>query len=606
MSYLSPLRLHFAGRFQANIPTINNNPGNYAPSVKLPRAQHPYMRGDCTWRLHGCRITAACDTRGRRVKDRRLTALIIADSDRQAPAKLVDLDPQQQNVSSIYGLEIRIADADGRNLMSSKFRAAPFSDLYQNRTTAAYGDGRLSASFQSILTDLVWDEEARRLPCLRDLYDQSRASNALSIKFNVDSYDNELVSPDFGTGRIVGTIGPWEDTEPREFVRGRHLVGEPDGKFNRAMAVVNHQTRKIYIDLGNSLPLETVAEGFADVGLLTLSHGDQDLGRVPYKAGDTEWYKRTAGIVEMPRHRRLTRQELAELKERPFALFATNPARERTLVLSEARSGLYCAPEERSLRLDPFDPPATVRILATRFGEPVPKARIHAFFDDGALQVTSGPPVAAPKSALRFPAFVEADPNGVATLKIVAGDPGRPREHIDGQIYAIRLALEETLSPAEKYRFVPTDVVSVRVWNYFPRGKRATWKHTVRPVFANYKRLYPVMSRFLDLTDLSDVKAHREALMLTFQVDIDHPNYMPVTRDLSPVVRKAILQWLRGLPRPKTPSSRDAMPDKQSIRRRFVAAPDVGGPRLGGERTKGYIQSPKSCPFGAGPRPAPS
>ena len=29
MSYLSPLRLHFAGRFQANVSTVNNDPGHF-------------------------------------------------------------------------------------------------------------------------------------------------------------------------------------------------------------------------------------------------------------------------------------------------------------------------------------------------------------------------------------------------------------------------------------------------------------------------------------------------------------------------------------------------------------------------------------------------
>ncbi|MDX6707435.1 MAG: hypothetical protein QOK16_2949 [Solirubrobacteraceae bacterium] len=36
MSYLNPLRLHFAGTFQANVSTVNNNPPNFDNSLFTP------------------------------------------------------------------------------------------------------------------------------------------------------------------------------------------------------------------------------------------------------------------------------------------------------------------------------------------------------------------------------------------------------------------------------------------------------------------------------------------------------------------------------------------------------------------------------------------
>ena len=33
MSYLNALRLHFAGRFQANVSTVNNDPGHFDNAI---------------------------------------------------------------------------------------------------------------------------------------------------------------------------------------------------------------------------------------------------------------------------------------------------------------------------------------------------------------------------------------------------------------------------------------------------------------------------------------------------------------------------------------------------------------------------------------------
>ena len=44
MSYLNPLRLHFAGQFQANVSTVNNDAAHYDNAAFLPQYQD--MEGD--------------------------------------------------------------------------------------------------------------------------------------------------------------------------------------------------------------------------------------------------------------------------------------------------------------------------------------------------------------------------------------------------------------------------------------------------------------------------------------------------------------------------------------------------------------------------------
>lgn len=60
-----------------------------------------------------------------------------------------------------------------------------------------------------------------------------------------------------------------------------------------------------------------------------------------------------------------------------------------------------------------------------------------------------------------------------------------------------------------------------------------------------YANLYPVMSKGLfDLADPSLAKERAMLLAFAFERDIDDPNHMPVTRDLSAGKRQAVLAWL--------------------------------------------------------------
>ena len=71
MSYLGPLRLHFAGTFQAAPSTVNNDPAHFDNATFQPGyqlLQGPGMvppngwfspQGDAAFRLLGCQVTSA-------------------------------------------------------------------------------------------------------------------------------------------------------------------------------------------------------------------------------------------------------------------------------------------------------------------------------------------------------------------------------------------------------------------------------------------------------------------------------------------------------------------------------------------------------------------
>ena len=136
MSYLNAVRLHFAGQFQANVSTVNNDPEHFRNSTfqqNFQWLQGPGMNppngwfnpeGDGGFRLLGCKITSAWTQSGPVDANDPVLSSKIADSDDRVCGKLADLDPQQQLVSEIWGLQVRLTDRMGANLLTGDFLGA--------------------------------------------------------------------------------------------------------------------------------------------------------------------------------------------------------------------------------------------------------------------------------------------------------------------------------------------------------------------------------------------------------------------------------------------------------------------------------------------------
>jgi hypothetical protein len=572
VSYLNPLRLHFCGRFQAAVSTVNNDPANFNNATFVTSDREPpnvgwNPRGDADWRLIGCRITAAWLADGSKAGiDDPVLACSIADSDRRVPAKLVDLDPEQQLVSMIWGLEVRIADARGETLMRGEYAPAAFHDIWGRAVGGVAGDVGGAAAYQSILSNLEWGT-IDGSPFLKQLRGSAK-DGMLSIKFNVDGFNLDITSAEFTRGRIVGTIGPATASEPRHFVDGRQFMAtaapgqgffQPQGQINFCPAVVNPKAGKIYLDLGNALPTTEPGGPLQQIGALALACDTGNaalvrLGEINYDAPG--WYEQTAGVIELPPGRKLTKDELKDCATNPLVLTLTPAGGQPAPAISEYPTGVYVRADQFVFRLNPGHK-VEVRLFATQFGQPYRGARILAVLDPSQLQGPP-PPVATPVNAITVPARVVANTKGVATLPIGAKDPGNPREYIDGQVYGVRPMLEETLIPGAGYPFNPGEFVSLLVWNAFEPDDPPTWYGCLQPIFQQYANLYPVMARFLDLSDYAAVAANRKLLLLAFGLDPHDPNSMPVTRDLSAAKRQTILRWLSelgpdGLPRLGTP-----------------------------------------------------
>ena len=557
MSYLDPLRVHFAGRFLAAPPTANNDPMHFNLATFKPDFRERSTeddakgwwnpQGNADWRFLGCKVTSAFQRDGTpAAADDAIHRMIVADSQERVAAKMCDLDSEQQLVSEIWGLQVRICNASGQTMMQGAFDPAAFMDIW-TRAPEIHNDGGACAWYQSVLRDLEWkDVSASRV--LSALRESSTASGLLSIKFNLDLYDMTFGSPTFTQGRVSGTIGPAHADEPSHFVMGRQFMTTavsggfftPVSGINFCVARVDDATRKVYVDVGNALTV--AADGtFNDVGLLSLECAGPapiTLGDIPYLAPD--WYRDTAGIAVLPADRELTDNEMRTVASNPLALTLTQPSKQPVVAIAEPPSGLWVRADRFVYRLDAGDS-AEVRIAATRFGQPYGGATVTLAFDPARLQ--QDPPTCVPVSALTFPASVQTDARGMATVTIGSSDPGNPRGYIDGQVYAILPTLAE-LATVTDYPANPWNFVSVLLWSAFDTTAPPVWHGCIQPIFQLYHNLYPAMDRFLDLSNYDEVCAHREMLILAFSLDVAHPNSMPVTRELSRAKRTTILRWL--------------------------------------------------------------
>jgi hypothetical protein len=588
MSYLGPLRIHFAGRFRATPATVNNDPANYGQiGGKLDEGFNP--TGDSGWRLLDCHVSGAFLGTGKEAPDDPVRRYRVADADRRVSAKIVDLDPQQQLVSEIWGLEIRLADRDDRTALRGLVAPAAMSDLWQRDQTAG-GDAGLSAAYQSVMGELEWGE-VNGSEVLAELRAAALATDQLSIKFNVDRFEMDRRSPDFMTGRIVGTIGAARPGEPRHFVLGRQLVAQPTpgggpmfkplNLLNSCPAVVDEDSRRVYIDLGNALPSSGVVDGEPMPRAFRLRSiaagqdpgtGYTDLGHVPVGGGD--WYERTGGIVAVPGPDEdpLGYEQIDHVLGERLELVSRAPRGKRqsgppTWQVAESLGGDHVRADRFVYRMEPGDV-AEVVLYATRFGAALGGASVIVYADPGQLQGPSGeeapsmesgfPRVAYPPDALDYDRHLTTDADGIARLTMRAGDPGGQRGAIDGQVFGLRPVLEQSLSIDEGRN--PGEFVSVLVWDRFEPLDPPTWYGTIEPIFGAYKSLYPVMDAVVDLSSYDDVCANREVLLFAFALPVSDPNSMPVSRDLSPSKRAAIVRWLGDLDeggRPRVGIGRD-------------------------------------------------
>jgi hypothetical protein len=559
MSYLHPVRLHFSGRFRADVSTVNNDTTHFDNAHFDPKFQTPgpgttngwwQPAGTGAWRLLDCSVTRACRDDGTAAAtpaEDSAVGLSVRESGDRSSAKLVDLDPDQQGVSMIFGLTVRVTDGQGRILVQGDLEPIPFFDLNFARSSAGGPQGA-SAYFQSALRNVEWGDVLAS-PCLAQMK-QVSAAGMLSIKFITDGY--QMGGQQRGYGRIAGTLGPYLDGEPHTFVIGRHLAPPAQSLYAPVDCVVDTARRKVLVDVGNSLPVEVASGDFQNIGDLTLVAGSgaaaKTLGALPYT--DTDSYPNTAGIYELPQGCALTDDELSAATQQPLHLVLSQQGSAPQTIESESDDGIYVGPEYFVFRLDPGQS-ASTDLFATRFG---------VLFAGATPQVQVTPMSLPETSPLPL---VTTDPktgaNGRAKLTITAVDAKNPRGYIDGQVYGISFSLDQ--SPVQPTDFDGANFISLLMFDSPEPHPVLDWS-AVHPIFEQYSHLYPrphgpnpyapfagqpPSHPAVNLDDYDSVAGFARHIVWALDLPIEHPSHMPVTRDLSDAKRAMLLQWLRDV-----------------------------------------------------------
>ncbi len=201
MSYLDYPRVHFSGSFRADPSTINNVPNNYNPEVypspnaldKVELYWNPFGSGSFT--LKDCTVArieySPTDCATTKDEDpiigQPVTSVPHSGGHYLPGGAIVDLDPMQQNVSEIWGLQMQIGGDD--TCIKGDFTPVSFNGIWIQcqGPTAPRSSASGSAVYQTQLTGIsITDTQASKSKFLGMLQGQT----SLSINMVVNAHNN--------------------------------------------------------------------------------------------------------------------------------------------------------------------------------------------------------------------------------------------------------------------------------------------------------------------------------------------------------------------------------------------------------------------------------
>ena len=575
--YLDSPRLVFSGDFQADVSTVNNDVRHYDVSTFEPRFQEPRSgsmlngwwnpNGGATFQFVDCNVKQVVYQDGSVATDSSADAMVsklVATADGRSAGKMVDLDPQMQMTSELWGIAIRFYSPDGGTLLEGDLLHTGFRDLQVRQFAEQGRNGQpLGATWSSILQNVRWGEprQSRLLDELRE----SSEDETLSVQLNGFGYYYAHNDGRFSMARLLGVVGPYRSDEPKNFAPARRLIGLPGASGSQQFMFSNFHVnnRNLTVDLGMSFPLLDPLGKLQDVGRLrvavaknaltpqpstamTLPASDSTVvGTVDYS--DANWLDRTAGIVSF----QLNAADAAELSQHQLVLLGDGSGGNDQVLACETTNGLSVRADQNVQRIDPGET-KSVDFYAYQWGKPLENANLTVSVarpsqsggGSGPNQPTAPIPLNNhPADKLTFDANLQTPANGKVTLDITGAAPGNPRGYLDGQVYVLPYQLDG-LPTSQQYSL---DAVFVHLRDEFAIPATPVWDDIVE-IMTQFGNLYPLMSRHIvDLANREAVLQHRKILLFAFTQKLEDPLYMPVTRDLSENKRKTIVKWLQSV-----------------------------------------------------------
>jgi len=598
MSYLDPPRFHFFGTCMVTPSTVNNATENYPVNVTYndnqPSAQNPnsvfwYPEGTAYFTLPGCSVTSAVGAKAAAAGDALVGAQLTVVAWGGPPAadgRISDIDPDMQVRSLLVGVRIAVTlPGASAPALTGTMRPANIIDLWGRGVAGG-------CMFMSVLEDLAWGD-AGGSQLLKDL--QNKSKSMLSIKFNLDLCDTNPADPpdQFQNGRIAGTIGPYYDGEGIHVLNARRAwIGSPlvaqtpsTPLFNAPFKIADKILR---LDLGNSIPAvpadnapllqSPFAEGSA--GIVLDPRGANIFIPVYATAADyTTRYTNAAGIFDID-----LGANAATIEDKPLAVTydaapiaaatpavvgveaariksgidhgATHGHVGRPIALAENPDGYFAAMDYVALRLQNGAPSwsdtadandatevtadADVPVYCTKFGQPA-KTTVDVSITPNQYQWASPDGESpwfinnVPLTAISFEQSVQVV-KGVGTARFTAGpldlSQKEPRrKFVDGQLFTFTFTHTMDLVTPKNPGTIP---LTLLVFEDTPVVENPTWTIDIAPIFLQYARLYPFMTKnVVDLSNYAAVVQNAARIRGAINRPRNDPSFMPVTRDLS-------------------------------------------------------------------------
>ncbi|HWM95280.1 MAG TPA: hypothetical protein VN493_31285 [Thermoanaerobaculia bacterium] len=250
MSYLDVPRIQFGGLFFTNPATINNIIQNYNPKVPLKNAQGQYLP-NAVWNPTGvarawlaqCSVLSVVDASGTYSSAPGSDPVIGAPVETPSPstqkqmpnstsnydfAKMVDLDPEQQGRSALFGLRIYVTLPNGAGC--SGLVTVPELQYLLNRVPNPQSSWGAVGTWMGQMTDVTWSGDLSSSPFLTQF--QAACGQGIAVKLTVDLHQNNPATANtqgnmFCYGRVLGSLGPIGTGELPQVVPGRQISPPP-------------------------------------------------------------------------------------------------------------------------------------------------------------------------------------------------------------------------------------------------------------------------------------------------------------------------------------------------------------------------------------------
>ena len=467
-----------------------------------------------------------------------------------------------------------------------------------------FADQYVSARSTSRIDNVTWSEQVSS-PILQELKEASAKTGFLSVSVTLHLFtfsDQDYLYKNFSYGLVTGTIGVGSQDEPLNFSGERLLSFEfvdqpklPSQEMKdcatkvpvkhdnlnitwmaKAPFVVSLAEQRVTIDFSSAISLD-VTNNVRNLGELFLGIFDSSKSCVIQSSSfvlNNSVIQEMGGVLDF----KLPSWQIGKLATSKLVIALLQGGENATKTTypfcDQQGDRAMLMVLERPYFLRPFDryvfrmqasETISLDLFLTHFGQPAAGVEVEVFPDPdrvslGVGGVTNAPPTPPADEAFNYMKVATTNMKGRATVTFSTKDIGYPRGDlsIDGQVYFFLYRVKgdpqfcnHTDSRPLLYPLWCINEISILVWSSNKTFKFVppyTWVDHIRPIFLQYKRLYPAMQNILNMGNYSDVTLPRNIRLInmSMRLDFHHPSYMPATRDLSPLKQKVILDWLEN------------------------------------------------------------